>query len=207
MPPSYQQHSCCCLPPFCRCRLLFFFAAPTKVFLVTRVWSLRVLSEKRLSFWPEQGEHVSVKTQGERVSVKKKKEAGETCVQVKGFFNGDVERDLRILVNAVWFLCLLSCLAVEEEESCRVCCVCRISKSSISERLSAEASVDTCGRSVRASAVSELDPESRRRLPREKSPRIDEDRAQVGPGTSIVNDDLRKKRFQREAEDLMFSVS
>jgi hypothetical protein len=115
------------------------------VFLVTRVWSLRVLSEKLLSFWPEQGEHVSVKTQGERVSVKtqgervsvkKKKEAEETCVQVKGFFNGDVERDLRILVNAVWFLCLLSCLAVEEEESCRVCCVCRISKSSIPESYS-----------------------------------------------------------------------
>jgi len=40
-----------------------------------------------------------------------------------------------------------------------------------------------------------------------KNPRIDEDRAQVGPGTSIVNDDVRKKRFQREAEDLMFSVS
>jgi hypothetical protein len=70
------------------------------------------------------------------------------------------------------------------------------------DRLSAEASVDTCGWRVRASAVSELDPESRRRLPR-----IDEDRAQVGPGTSIVNDDVRKKRFQREAEDLMLSVS
>jgi hypothetical protein len=109
------------------------------VFLVTRVWSLRVLSEKLLIFWPEQGEHVSVKTQGERASVKKKKEAEERCVQVKGFFNGDVERDLRILVNAVWFLCLLSCLAVEEEEeeeSCRVCCVCRISKSSIPESYS-----------------------------------------------------------------------
>jgi len=47
------------------------------------------------------------------VSVKKKKEVEETCVQVKGFFNGDVEKDLQILVNAVWFLCLLSCLAVE----------------------------------------------------------------------------------------------
>jgi hypothetical protein len=33
--------------------------------------------------------------------MKKKKEAEETCVQVKGFFNGDVERDLWILVNAV----------------------------------------------------------------------------------------------------------
>ncbi len=108
-----------------------------------------MLSEKLLSFWPEQGEHVSVKTQGERVSVKtqgervslkkKKKEAEEPCVQVNGLFYGDVERDLRILVNAVWFLCLLSCLAVEEEEeeeSCRVCCVCRISKSSIPESYS-----------------------------------------------------------------------
>ncbi len=97
-----------------------------------------MLSEKLLSFWPEQGEHVSLKTQGERVSVKKKKEAEETCVQVKGFFYGDVERDLRILVNAVWFLCLLSCLAVEEEEeeTCRFCCVCRISKSSIPESYS-----------------------------------------------------------------------
>jgi len=116
------------------------FDAPTKVFLITRVWSLRVLSEKLLSFWPEQGEHVSVKTLGERVSVKKKKEAEETCVQVKGFSHGYVERDLRILVNAVWFLCLLSCLAVEEEEekeeTCRVCCVCRISKSSIPESYS-----------------------------------------------------------------------
>ncbi len=68
------------------------------------------------------------------MSVKKKKEVEETCVQVKGFFNGDVEKDLQILVNAVWFLCLLSCLAVEEEEeeeSCRVCCVCQINKSSI----------------------------------------------------------------------------
>jgi hypothetical protein len=75
------------------------------------------------------------------------------------------------------------------------------------DRLSAEASVDTCGWRVRASAVSKLDPESRGRLPRKKNPRIDEDRAQVGPGTSIVNDDVRKKRFQREAEDLMISVS
>jgi hypothetical protein len=144
MPPSYQQHSWCCLLPFCRCRLLFFFAAlvafdaPTKVLLVTRVWSLRVLSEKLSSFWPEQGEHDSVKTQRERVSVKTKKEAEGTCVQVKCFFHGDVERDLRILVNAVWFLCLLSCLAAEEEEeeTCRVCCVCRISKSSIPESYS-----------------------------------------------------------------------
>jgi len=61
------------------------------------------------------------------VFVKKKKEAEEICVQMKSFFNGDVERDLRILVNAVWFLCLLFYLAVEEEEeeeSCRVCCMC-----------------------------------------------------------------------------------
>jgi hypothetical protein len=97
-----------------------------------------VLSEKLSSFWPEQGEHDSVKTQRERVSVKTKKEAEGTCVQVKCFFHGDVERDLRILVNAVWFLCLLSCLAAEEEEeeTCRVCCVCRISKSSIPESYS-----------------------------------------------------------------------
>jgi hypothetical protein len=43
-----------------------------------------VLSEKLLSFWPEQGEYVFVKTQRERVSVKKK-EAEETCVQVNCF--------------------------------------------------------------------------------------------------------------------------
>jgi len=42
-----------------------------------------------------------MKTHGKWVYVKKKKEAEETCVQVKGFFNGDVERDLRILVNGV----------------------------------------------------------------------------------------------------------
>jgi hypothetical protein len=67
--------------------------------------------------------------------MKKKKEAEETCVQVKCFY-GDVERDLQILVNAVWFLCLLSCLAVEEEEACKVCCVRRSSKSNIPESYS-----------------------------------------------------------------------
>ncbi len=49
------------------------------------VWSLQVLSEKLLSFWPEQGEHVFVKTQRERDSVKKKKEPEEPCIQVNCF--------------------------------------------------------------------------------------------------------------------------
>jgi hypothetical protein len=39
-------------------------------------------------------------------------------------------------VNAIWFQCLLSCLAVEEEETCRVSCMCRISMSSIPESYS-----------------------------------------------------------------------